>query len=500
MELRDYQEKAITSLRDTIRQGSKNPIMALPCGSGKSMIFGQVIANALEKEKTVLWLVHRRNLVYQMQEVLEEHFNIHPGIIMAGIESETENSVQLCTIQTYHRRLKLDPLDLNRFFVDADLILIDEGHRSLSKTYMDIIKLYEDKIVMSCTATPMRADGRGMSEVYDAIIDVAGVKELTDQGYLSPARYFVPYEPELHDVKVAMGDYVVKELDEKMNTPKLAGDVVENWLKHAEARKTIVFAVNVKHSIALKDEFIRAGVQAEHLDAKSPDDDRQAVFDAMERGDITVICNVALYQEGLDVPDVSCIVMARPTKSLGLMRQCLGRGLRIFEGKKDCLIFDHGGVLKENGFLEDEIEWSLDGKERAFIRKAVPKEKKPVVCRACHFVFEGSRICPQCGSPVRSFGKTVETREAEMRELKAEKNKPPTMAEKRRFYGMLEYERRMRHYQEGWTAHKFKAKFSVFPKGLKGTAPIQPNAQFFNWLKYQNIRYWKAKEKEAKAA
>jgi len=324
-ELREYQEQAILSLREYVQQGLKKVIMALPTGGGKSIIFGQIIVNALDKGKTVLWLVHRRNLVYQMKDVLGQ-FGIKCGLIMAGNESDTKLPVQLGTIQTYSRRLNLDATYLNRFYIDADLVLIDEGHRSLGKTYMDVIALYYDKVIISCTATPMRADQRGMGEVYDSIVDIAGVRELTTQGYLSPARYFAPSTPDLQDVKVSMGDYVVKQLDKKMNKTKLNGDIVENWLKHGEDRQTIVFCVNVKHSIAICEEFIKQGVRAEHLDARSTDEERDDVFRRMESGDTKVICNVGLYQEGLDIPAVSCIVMARPTKSMGLYRQCCGRG------------------------------------------------------------------------------------------------------------------------------------------------------------------------------
>jgi len=358
VKLRDYQTGAILELRNFIKLGLKKVIMALPCGAGKSIIFGQIIKNALEKDKTILWLVHRRNLVFQMRDVLKE-FDIECGLIMSGITSETKLPVQLCTIQTLGRRLKLaDPFS-NRFFIDADLVLIDEGHRSISKTYLDIIKLYQDKIIISCTATPMRSDGRGMGEVYDAIADIAGVKELTKSGYLSPARYFVPATPDLKGVKIAMGDYVVKQLEKKINKTKLNGNIVDNWLKNGEDRSTIVFCVNVKHSIAVCEEFNKQGVSAEHLDAKSTDEERDDVFRRMENGDTRVICNVGLYQEGLDVPSVSCVIMARPTKSMGLYRQCLGRGLRVFPGKTDTLIFDHGGTIEEHGFLEDEIMWHL---------------------------------------------------------------------------------------------------------------------------------------------
>ncbi len=497
MELRDYQQSGIDRLRDSLRTGKKRPIMVLPTGGGKSHIFGQVISNVLENGKRVLWLVHRRNLVHQMRGILETHFDIHPAIIMAGEPTDTDNSVQLCTIQTYHRRIQLDDPIANRFFIDADVILLDEAHRSVSKTYQDIIGLYPDKIIMGCTATPMRADQRGMGEVYDDIVDIVGVKDLTDQGYLAKARYFVPSTINLDGVKVSMGDYVVKELEEKMNKTKLIGDIVDNYLEHGEGRQTIVFCVNVKHSMAVKEAFEKAGVNAGHLDARSSDEHRADAFDAMQRGEITVLCNVALYQEGLDVPSVSCIILARPTKSLGLYRQCCGRGLRPDDGKEDCLIFDHGGVIYEHGLLSDEIEWTLDGKERAWKTKAKPREKEPVKCRVCNLVFEGTTVCPDCGTPCKTFSKKIDTLDAELKEIN--ENQKHSMAEKRQFYGMLLSHCRSKGYSSGWVSHKFKEKFGVWPNKFKGTAPIEPNQEFKNWIRHLNIKWAKSKKrKEAK--
>ena len=494
MQLREYQEKAIDKLRAVLSYGKKKPVMVLPTGAGKSVVFGQIISSVIDRGKRVLWIVHRRNLVTQMQAVLRDHFGIDAGIIMAGMESDTEKPVQLCTIQTFSRRMNLDLPEYNQFIVPADVVLIDEGHRSVAQSYQGVIKQYQDKIIMACTATPMRADGRGLGEIYDSIVDIAGVKELTEQGYLSPARYFVPSQVDLEGVKTAMGDYVVKDLDGKVNTTKLIGDIVQNWLKLAENRKTIVYAVNVKHSKAICEEFVRNGVKAEHLDARSSDDERDLVFRRMEEGDITVICNVALYQEGLDVPDVSCIVMARPTKSMGLYRQCCGRGLRPSLGKQDTIILDHGNVIEEHGLLDWEIAWTLDGKKRAWSKPKRETVEKLVKCRACNKVFMGSNICPDCGTPVKSFGKKILTVEAELEEL--ERKEKYSMSEKRFWYAMFKHYCQEKGYKEGWAAHKYREKFGVFPNKMKDVRPVEPNQEFLNHIRYLNIKYAKRKNKE----
>jgi len=296
-----------------------------------------------------------------------------------------------------------------------------------------------------------------------------------------------------------MGDYQVKALEEKVNKTKLIGDIVDNWLENGENRQTLVFCVNVKHSIAIKEAFERAGISAGHLDARSSDEERADAFDAMERGEITVLCNVALYQEGLDVPGVSCIIMARPTKSMGLWRQCGGRGLRIDEGKEDCLMFDHGNVLYENGLLSDEIEWTLDGKKKAWREKPKPREKEPVKCRVCNLVFEGANVCPDCGTPCKTFSKKIDTLDAELKEIDA-KTVVYSMADKRRWYGMFrEYWNavgRAKGWKEGWIAAKYRDKFGKWPRGMDGVAPIEPSQEFRNWMTHQNIKWHKRKKKK----
>ena len=376
----------------------------------------------------------------------------------------------------------------------ANGVAVHNCHTCVSKRYQDVLGLYDDKVIIGCTATPMRADGRGLGEVFGALVDVVGVQELTDQGFLAPARYFVPpSQPNLEGVKVARGDYEVGELGKRMTDTKLIGDIVDNWLRIASGRKTIVFCVNVKHAVAVAEQFRRVGVSATHLSAKSPDEVREQAFRDMDNGNLQVICNVALYVEGMDCPAISCVVMARPTKSLGLYRQACGRGLR--PNGTETIIIDHGGVVEEHGLLTDDLEWSLDGKEKAWKRrKKKEKPKRPSKCTVCDLVFEGASVCPDCGSPIKTFGKPVATEEADLEEFGGKKK--ATMVEKRRLYGMMEHYRRQRGYKPGWTYWKYKARFGVEPRGMSSVAPIPPDDETLRWIKHQYIRH--AKQWEAR--
>jgi len=500
--LRDYQQSTINGVRDEVRKGNNRPLVVLATGAGKSPILAQIAQSTASNGKKVLIVLHRRHLVRQIIETLGAHFGINAGVIMAGEETNLDRAVQVVSIATYGRRLSLDALRYNQYFVDADVILLDEAHHSPAKQFMEVIKLYKDKIVIGFTATASRADGRGLGEVFNALVDVTGVKELTKRGYLAPVRYFVPGRIDLDGVKMAMGDYQVKALAEKTDNKKLVGDIVQNWLKLAENRKTIVFCVNVAHSISVSDAFNAAGIPAEYLNARHSDEERADVFERMDSGDIKVLVNVALFQEGLDVPDVSCVVIARPTKSMGLYRQMGGRGLRPQEGKT-CLLLDHGNVVETHGLLEEEIEWSLDGEKKAWSRKNVePGEAKLLKCRVCSEIFKGSSTCPTCGTSLKTFGKPIETIDAELEELKQKKktNKMDFL-EKRKLMGALVWHAEKNGYKAGWAAHAYRDYFSVWPndKRVKNVPAIAPEGATANLLKYLLIKKAKSYKKQQAA-
>jgi len=491
LEIWPHHIKAMEDLRHSLRTGHKRPLFVAPTGSGKSFLYGQIISNLMENEKRVLWIVHRRNLVFEMQKKLSEKFGIESGIIMSGCEYNLDSPVQLCSIQTYGRRLDIEDLFINKFFISADVLMIDEAHRALSKLYRKVIDLYQDKIIMGCTATPCKGDGRGLGEVFDDLVEGPTVEQLTKDNFLCPVRYFVPNQIDVSDVKITAGDYQIDELEKKINKKKLVGDIVQNWLRLAENRKTLVYAVNVKHSIAIAEEFERAGISTARLDAHSSDEERDAVFNAMERGIVQVLVNVLLYVEGLDVPSISCVVFARPTKSLGLYRQAGGRGLRVEEGKDDLIFIDHANVVLELGTLDEEVIWTLDGKEKAE-RKSVRegKEKRLSKCSVCSEIFSGTSTCPVCGTQLKSFGKPIEAVDAELVELKAKKktNKDMTTADKRRIFGMMKWLEAEKGWNPGRKAHLFKSIFSVWPNKYHDVEPIKPCGELSNMVKYAIIK------------
>jgi superfamily II DNA or RNA helicase len=268
-------------------------------------------------------------------------------IIKAGRDKDARPQalVQVAGVQTlYWRCVRTNRMELPA----ADIMFVDECHHVRAMTYQRIIEAYPDAIIIGLTATPCRGDGRGLGNVFEAMIECPQIPALIkhDPPYLVPLKIFAPENTQhiARGVEVAStGDYVIDQLSDRMNTDALVGDFVEHWLRHAQRRRTIAFAVDVAHSVHLTDELIKSGVRAEYVDGTTPQADREAILGRLASGETEVVCNCMILTEGFDLPDIGCIALVRPTRSLGLFRQMIGRGLRPADGKSDVIILDHSG-------------------------------------------------------------------------------------------------------------------------------------------------------------
>ncbi|MBC2732809.1 MAG: DEAD/DEAH box helicase [Desulfobacteraceae bacterium] len=500
IQLRDYQLDIVKRARRSVYFGRRRLLIVLPTGGGKTIVAVKICAGAIEKGNTVLFLVHRRELAYQARERFEAFGLGHEvGLIMAGEKSNLGRPIQIATIQTYIRRIALDDPQFNVWFHRASVVVVDEAHHAIAPSYTSVLDLYMDKaVVLGLTATPCRSDGRGLGELYEEIVQGAGIVELTREGYLVPMVYYAPHRPELQKIKIVAGDYDKKQLGAVMDRPKLVGDIFENWARIAPERQTIVFATNVKHSRNIQEVFKRRSVAVEHLDAHTPKDERAATLGRLRRGETQVITNVGILTEGFDYPGASCIVIARPTKSWGLYLQMAGRGLRTYPGKTDCILIDHSGCIANHGFIDDPVAWTLNGKKQAWNKSDRSKADKIILtCEMCCAAFTGPR-CPICGTEVRQYSKKIAAIQADLVKVKGLK-RAPTVEEKRRFFGMLECHREQKGYAPGWTAHKYQEKFGAWPRGMEDAPQVEPDRGFRNWLTHLNIKYAYAKRRTSEA-
>ena len=273
-------------------------------------------------------------------------------------------------------------------------------------TYKKVIETYPNAIVLGLTATPCRGDGRGLGGIFKTMIECPQVPDLVEQGYLVRARVYAPVDPDLRGVRTQAGDYVESQLAERMDRDKLVGDIITHWFKYGEGRKTVAFACSVGHSVHIRHEFVRAGVRAEHVDGTTPIDERAAILARLATGEIEVVTNCMVLTEGFDLPDIGCIILARPTKKMGLYRQMIGRGLRPADGKTDVVILDHSGAVFRHGLPEDRVEWTLDPGRRAtapeHTKRLSARKSKLLECSQCSTLRVGGKPCPEWGARSRS--------------------------------------------------------------------------------------------------
>ncbi|MBK7024524.1 MAG: DEAD/DEAH box helicase [Sulfuritalea sp.] len=387
--LRDYQAETVERAREAIRAGARNVLICAPTGAGKTQIASHLIHEAKGKGRRANFVVDRLSLLNQTSEVFDGH-GIDHGVVQSQHERFSPSKpVQVCSIQTVTRRS----------WPDSALDVIDEAH-VLHEAVKKRIK-GRDRITLGLTATPFT---KGLGKHFDAIINVTTTNKLIEQNWLSPYRIFSCAEPNMDGVKVTkLGEWDSGESEKR--ALEVVGDVVAEYLRHGEGRKFICSAVDTTHVEELQRQFLSAGINVASYTYKDDDEDRAETVTEFRKMDSAIkgLITVTAASRGFDVPSVSCIIMARPLrKSLAEHIQLFGRGLRICEGKKNCLVLDHSGNMARfwqdmNEFFEVGVTQLDDGKKKD---KPKPKEKaeaEPVKCPSCRALHKPMPFCPACG-------------------------------------------------------------------------------------------------------
>lgn len=490
--LRPYQADCVAKIEAAMQDGTARILTQLPTAAGKGVILSHLINHFHLLGLTVLFLVHREEILLDVSARISR-YGIPHGIIKAGVEPDYSHYVQLASIQTLHNRLK------NPWIRNADIVIVDEAHHILAATYLRTLKHFAKKTIIGFTATPCRTDGRGLGDVFDMLIQGAKVEELQAQGYLSPLKYYAPVRPDLSGVKTTGADYNLPQLEEVMTKGELVGKIVPHWQQLAAGRQSVVFATSVKHSLAIVRQFQAAGIKADHLDGSSLPEHRKAVLAKFKSREIQVLCNCQLFGEGIDIPDIQCVILARPTKSLSLYMQMVGRGMRISQGKEDCLILDHAGAVYHHGFIEEIDHWSLEKSTKTVNEKQQERQKseaEPITCRKCSCVYTRQLQCPSCGNipQTRQKPEDVEYIDGRLGLIvrKSAKKQEPTREEKAYWYQQLKAVGHERGYSDGWLSHKFREKFHVWPRSLShlpAARSVSPEVR--QWVTSRNIAFAK---------
>jgi DNA repair protein RadD len=387
MNLRDYQQQAISDLRSAMQQGARAPLLCLPTGGGKTVILATIATQAAARGRHVLILVHRRELIHQTSSKLA-WVGIEHGIIAAGIPP-SDHTVQIASVQTLARRL-------SRLDWQPTLIIIDEAHHATAGQWARILEHWPDAYRLGVTATPCRLDGCGLRGTFDCMVLGPSVADLIFAGYLSPARiYAPPVVADLQGIRSRGGDYANNQAAAAMDRPTVTGDAIAHYQRLAAGQQAIAFCCNVAHAISVCDAFKTAGIGAELLLGNTPDRDEVVTDFAAHR--IRVLVTVDVVSEGFDVPAASCAILLRPTQSLGLYLQQVGRVLRPAPGKKHAVILDHVGNVHRHGFPDDPRDWSLDDRLRTGPGggQAAPSVR---TCTTCFAAFKPAPVCPVCGT------------------------------------------------------------------------------------------------------
>lgn len=450
--LRPYQSEAVEALREAYRAGARAPLLVLPTGGGKTVIFSHVTAGTASRGKRVLVLAHRRELIRQSAAKLRDAGVPH-GIIAPG-HTPTRDAVQVASVQTLARRLD-DPR-----YPAPDLIVIDEAHHAVAGQWATVCAAYPQARLLGVTATPQRMDGLGLGREaggpFDALVQGPTVAELIDGGYLTPARVFAPAEaPDLSGVRTVRGDYDARALSDAMATPKIVGNAVEHYGRHAPGLPAIVFSPSVAHAEATAEAFRAAGWRAVAASGATEARERDAAIAGLATGAVQVLCSCDLISEGLDVPAVGAVILLRPTKSLGLYLQQVGRGLRPAPGKTHLVVLDHAANTLTHGMPEAEREWSLAGKKRK-AKDAVPPTRQ---CPECFAVHSPAPTCPECGHTYETMAREVEHIEGNLAEVTEEvrarwgKHRPLSAVLREAKDEDLHAIAKARGYKAGWVFH-----------------------------------------------
>jgi superfamily II DNA or RNA helicase len=514
--LRDYQRRQLADLARALRSHVWI-LMQAPTGAGKTHMIVAMIMAAVSCGLRVLVLATRTRLVWQMHERLAA-FEVRHGVIAASLPALRNYSapVQVASVDTlYQRALVRGTMPMPA----ADLVIFDEAHLATADTRQRVLDSYpRPALRLGFTATPARKGGRSLGKAFDCLVLGPTVKALTDAGVLVPTRIFntpLVTSNELRAIpKDADGDFQSKALCELLSRPQLIGDVVGNWLRIANGKRTLCFAVNKAHGAALLESFRHECIAAELLTDGDDEVTREQVIDRLESGDTMVVINCFLMSYGVDIPTVECIILARPTRSLVMYLQMVGRGLRAAPGKTHCIVIDHGHVVENLGLPQTEYEWTLDEGRNVNVEvlktTGAPATAETVrTCGACTALWltsEQGNCCPECGWLPPQRARPIAVQDADLEEMAdAEDAATPFDA------GVVEFYRQAigwyaRQWPDRWAAkptggrywamcktwERFQiAKAVCMPSNYWNVSTLPPSIETAGWLKSRMVRWLK---------
>ena len=485
--LHHFQEQIIDDLSMGIRRGHKRQVCALATGGGKTVVAAHLGHRAAAKGRKMLIVVDRIELCGQAAETFHE-MGLSVGILRGEDTAYTrQDEIVVASIQTIRSRSAPDWMDL---------CIIDECH-VLYAAHLRLMEDWADKVFIGLSATPMR---KGLGLHFTNLVRGPSIRELTEQGFLVPVRAFAPQADAV--LKVLDGvrcgttsagfDYKDAELGVAMNRKELVGDIVKTWQERGEGRPTLCFAVNIAHSKSIRDDFLAAGVRAEHLDAYIDPSERREIIASFKAGEIKLLTSVNVLSIGFNVPDAACLILARPTLSEALHIQQCGRGIRTAEGKDDCILLDHSGTSLKHGLPHHFVVPELDMGDKPDSGKRKFKEKPPfIACKNCGAVLDPDQMsCQHCGLDRPVSGTRITYRNGRLVEFgKAADGKEASQIDPRTFYLEAMGYCLTNGQKPGRAYHLTLDRFPNVrvPYAWRDLPPLTPSPDVARWIKNRNL-------------
>jgi DNA repair protein RadD len=433
--LRPYQRQLKSDIYAAWSNGARNVLAVAPTGSGKTVLFSDIVA---ENNSATAAIAHRSELVSQMSLAMARngirHRVIGPDSVQRNCRTlhlaelkrnfiEPNSRVAVAGVDTLIRRDANDP-----WFKEVTLWITDEAHHLTDENkWGDAVNMFPNARGLGVTATPCRADGKGLGRHADGVMDnmVVGptMRDLIRDGYLTDYRIFAPpSDIDLSQVTIsASGDFSPPKLAVAVHKSHITGDVVEHYRRIAMGKLGITFAVDVEAATEIAQAYRNAGVPAEVVSAKTPDLLRVDILRRFRGRELLQLVNVDLFGEGFDLPAIEVVSMARPTQSYGLYVQQFGRALRPMDNKPYAIIIDHVGNVLRHGLPDAARTWTLDRRERR--TRNTPDDVVPLrVCAQCLAAYERVyAACPYCGTrPVPASRGTPDAVDGELSEMSPE--------------------------------------------------------------------------------
>jgi superfamily II DNA or RNA helicase len=477
------EHNAVGGCRNAFQSGRKHILMVAPTGFGKTVTTAAIADLTSRKGKKVGIIMSGRTLVFQMSDTLVDARVPHT-VLMNDSDHvfDPNETVAVISKDTFSAR-RNSSLALSGY--QPDLWIVDEADVCISDDWQQILKLAPLRIGM--TATPCDGEGKGLGHTYDELIVAAQYSELIKDGRLVDVpntKCYSPSRPSLAGLKVSGGDFNQKSAGALMDTPQLVGDVVKHWLLLGEDMPTLVCCVSKAHTVHVCNEFRKAGVAAEYVIDSTSQEEREEIFKKTRDGANKVIVNCATLTRGFDLPEIGCLVIAKPTKRLRTYIQMVGRALRAHPSKGYAILIDHSGSVWEHGWPTLDRHWSLDTDKKVEDLPANNKsrEEQPErFCPKCTALLpKNAKVCPNpaCGYQKTTLGQPAKTADGKLVSVKkkevADKSSTKTPHQKvwSQMLGMAAH--RGMGYQQA--AAIFKKKTGVWPDGA-GVSPIPEKHQ-----------------------